>query len=273
MDVAGPRAIGLDRAACDISDTSAVESAMRSISPKVVINCAAYTAVDRAESEREAAFRINAGAAGIVARAAAAKSVPVIHLSTDYVYSGAGSAPHVEDEPIAPVNVYGASKGAGDLAVQAGNSAHLIVRVSWVFGAHGNNFVKTMLRLGRERSELRVVDDQVGAPTEARDISQALVTLAEQCQVTGFESWGVYHFASHPTTTWYQFARESFRRARLERPPRLIPIPTKEYKSAAIRPLNSVLDCSKIKRVFSVDRPDWRDALDRVLAQLEARSG
>src|SRR5262249_10315059 len=154
-------------------------------------------------------------------------------LSTDYVYAGTGSSPHVEGEAIAPVNAYGASKGAGDIAVQEGNPAHLVLRVSWVFGVHGNNFVKTMLRLGRERSELRVVDDQIGAPTEARDISEAILTLAELCQAAGFGNWGVYHFASQPATTWYEFAHETFRRARFETPPHLIPIPTKEYTSAA----------------------------------------
>ena len=269
-ELAGASAIGLDRTACDICDSSAVEHALRSLSPAVVVNCAGYTAVDRAESDRDEAFRVNAKGAGIVARAAAARSLPIIQLSTDYVYAGTGLAPHVEGEAVAPANLYGASKAAGDAAVQEGNPAHLLLRVSWVFGAHGTNFVKTMLRLGHERRELHVVSDQVGAPTEARDIAEAVLVMAKGCQAAGFGSWGVYHFASLPTTSWYEFAGEIFHRARLAAPPRLIPIPTKEYRSAAARPLNSVLDCTKIGRAFSIGQPDWRNALDRVLLELGA---
>src|SRR5205814_5272330 len=150
------------------------------------------TAVDQAESERERAFAVNAG---IIACAAAARGLPVIHRSTDYVYDGRSARPYFETDPVAPLNTYGASKAAGDAAVAVANPAHLILRVSWVFGIHGESFVKTMLRLGRERDELRIVDDQVGGPTEARDIADAILNMATVCQQPHFEAWGVYHFA------------------------------------------------------------------------------
>jgi dTDP-4-dehydrorhamnose reductase len=170
VERAGPGTRGFDRAACDICDEASVARALSVPMVTAVVNCAAYTAVDRAESDPEGAYAINAEGAGIVARASAARGLPIIHLSTDYVYAGTCVGSHREDEPVAPVNVYGASKAAGDAAVAAGNPAHLLLRVSWVFSVYGANFVKTMLRLGCERDELRVVADQRGGPTEARDI-------------------------------------------------------------------------------------------------------
>jgi dTDP-4-dehydrorhamnose reductase len=268
MDLAGANAIGFDRSACDISDAAAVEHVFNTTSPTLVVNCAAYTAVDLAESEREKAFQVNSIAAGIVARASASRALPVIHLSTDYVYAGTGLAPLHESEPIFPINCYGASKAAGDAAVREGNPAHLLLRVSWVFGKYGNNFVKTMLRLGQEREELRVVNDQRGAPTEARDIANTVLLLAQACRSSEFRSWGTYHYSSQPVTTWYEFAAEIFRQAHLRSKPRLLPISSGEYKTAAARPLNSMLDCSKIRRVFSIAQPDWRLSLQRVLAEL-----
>jgi dTDP-4-dehydrorhamnose reductase len=236
-----------------------------------VVNCAAYTAVDRAESEPERVFAVNAEAAGIVAGAAADRGLPVIHLSTDYVYAGAGGEPHREDSPIAPLNVYGASKAAGDAAVMAGNPAHLILRVSWIFGVHGTNFVKTMLRLGQGRSELRVVDDQRGAPTEARDIADAIIAIGAACRRPGFAGWGIYHFAGTPDTSWHGFAQAIFECAPGPAP-RLVAIPSRDYPTPAARPPNSRLDCGHIRRVFGIDRPDWRISLARVIADLRARS-
>jgi dTDP-4-dehydrorhamnose reductase len=264
---AGAAASGLTRAGCDITLRNAVAQALSQPGLSAVVNCAAYTAVDRAESERERAFAVNAEGAGIVARAAAERGLPVIHLSTDYVYAGEGAEPYREDAPIAPRNVYGASKAAGDAAVMAGNPAHLILRVSWVFGAYGANFVKTMLRLGRERSELRVVDDQRGGPTEARDIADAIMAIAAQCRRPSFADWGVYHFAGRPDTSWRGFAQAIFERA--EGPaPLLAAIPSRDYPTPAVRPLNSLLDCTRIRRVFGLERPDWRVALSRVIAEL-----
>jgi dTDP-4-dehydrorhamnose reductase len=266
---AGAEALGLGHAACDITDRAAVVQALAAPGLSAVVNCAAYTAVDRAESEPQQAFAVNAEGAGIVARAAAERGLPMLHLSTDYVYPGTGAAPYREDQPIAPVNVYGASKAAGDAAVAAAAPAHLILRVSWVFGAHGANFVKTMLRLGRDRRELRVVDDQKGGPTAAGDIAEAIMVMAARCLEPGFAAWGTYHFAGRPSTSWYGFAQTIF--ARTAKPaPRLVPIASRDYPTPAARPLNSMLECGRIRRVFGIDRPDWRRSLSRVMADLEA---
>ncbi len=267
---AGAAALTLTRAACDITDRAAVAQALSAPGLSAVVNCAAYTAVDRAEGERELAFAVNAEGAGIVARAAAERGLPLVHLSTDYVYAGTGAAPYREDQPLAPVNVYGASKAAGDAAVAAGDPAHLILRVSWVFGVHGANFVKTMLRLGRDRRELRVVDDQKGGPTAAGDIAEAIMVIAARCLQPGFAAWGTYHFAGRPSTSWYGFARAIFARA-AEPAPRLVPIQSRDYPTPAARPLNSMLECGRIRRVFGIGRPDWRRSLSRVIADLGER--
>lgn len=265
---AGTNAVGVDRATCDIRDSAAVERAIDAARPAIIVNCAGYSAVDRAEGEREEAFSINADGARIVARCAFARRLPVIHLSSDYVYAGTRTGPHREDDAIAPLNVYGASKAAGDAAVTATNPHHLILRVSWVFGVHGANFVKTMLKTGREQKELRVVDDRKGGPTEARDIADAILAMAEICLRPGFRDWGTYHFAGSPDTSWCGFARALFERA-AERAPRIVPIAAAERVEPAPRPLNSTLDCTKIARIFGIARPDWRVSLSRVVAHLE----
>ena len=267
VERAGVRGVGCDRAACDITDPVALTRSLSVPALSAVVNCAAYTAVDQAESDREGAYAINAAGAGNVARAAAARGLPLIHLSTDYVYAGTCPGPHREDEPIAPVNVYGASKAAGDAAVAEGNPAHLLLRVSWVFGVYGANFVKTMLRLGHERDELRVVADQHGGPTEARDIADAIIAMATACRRPGFAGWGTYHFAGAPPTSWYGFAQAVFERTS-GRSPRLSAITTSDYPTPAARPLNSTLDCSLIRRVFGIEQPDWRASLSRVLVDL-----
>jgi dTDP-4-dehydrorhamnose reductase len=263
----GEAGYGFDHAACDICDAASVALALSIPEITAVVNCAGYTAVDRAESEPDRAFAVNAGGAEIVARTAAARGLPVIHLSTDYVYAGTGAAPHREDEAAAPRNVYGASKAAGDAAVARANPAHLILRVSWVFGAHGTNFVKTMLRVGRERNELRVVADQIGGPTEARDIADAVIAMTAACRRPGFGAWGIYHFAGFPNTSWHGFADAIFTQVPGPRP-RLAAITSAEYPTPAARPLNSTLDCRRIRGVFGVEQPDWRKALLRVLAAL-----
>ena len=264
---AGAQGLSCGRVACDITDPVAVTRSLSAPALSAVVNCAAYTAVDRAESDREAAYAINAEGAGIVARASAARGLPVIHLSTDYVYAGTYVGRHREDEPLAPINVYGASKAAGDAAVAAGNSLHLLLRVSWVFGVYGANFVKTMLRLGRERDELRVVADQQGGPTEARDIADAIIAMVNASRQPDFTEWGTYHFAGAPPTSWHGFAQAIFERIS-GRSPRLVPIASKDYPTPAARPLNSTLDCSLIHRVFGLEQPDWRASLSRVLVEL-----
>jgi len=268
VERAGAAGRGLDRAACDICDERAVNRALSVADPAVVVNLAAYTAVDRAERESERAFAVNAAGAANVAKMAAARNLPIIHLSTDYVYAGAGATPFSETSPIAPVNVYGESKAAGDAAVAATNPAHLLLRVSWVFGVHGANFVKTMLRLGRERLELRVVDDQRGGPTEARDIADAILVMAAACREPGFDEWGTYHFAGAPSTSWHGFAQAIFARSRGPTPS-LAKIASSDYPTPARRPLNSELDCTRIRQVFGINQPDWRSSLSRVMAELD----
>jgi dTDP-4-dehydrorhamnose reductase len=270
MEQAQGRAFGLDEAACDICDERAVMRAVGAVPVSAVVNCAAYTAVDRAETERAQAFAVNEQGAGAVARAAAAHGLPVIHLSTDYVYAGDHSGSVDETAPIAPLNVYGASKAAGDAAVAAGNPAHVILRVSWVFGVHGGNFVKTMLRLGQDRPELRIIDDQRGGPTEARDIADAILAVAAALRAPEFDGSGVYHFTGAPATSWFGFAQAIFARTHGLKP-KLTPIATSDYPTPARRPLNSTLDCSKILRRFAITQPDWRVALSRVMASLEER--
>jgi dTDP-4-dehydrorhamnose reductase len=267
VERSGPGTRGFDKKACDICDEASVARALSVPMVTAVVNCAAYTAVDRAESEPERAFAVNAGGAEIVARAAAARGLPIIHLSTDYVYAGTAAMPHRENERIAPLNVYGASKAAGDAAVVGANPAHLLLRVSWVFGVYGANFVKTMLRAGQGCGELRVVADQIGGPTEARDIADAIITMAAACRRPGFSAWEVYHFAGAPTTSWHGFAQVIFERARQPRP-RLVAIASRDYPTPAARPLNSTLDCSRIQRVFGLEQPDWRVSLSRVMADL-----
>jgi dTDP-4-dehydrorhamnose reductase len=267
VERAGAVAHGLDRAGCDICDAASVARALAAPGLSAVVNCAAFTAVDRAESEPDQAFEVNLEGARIAAAGAAERGLPIIHLSTDYVFAGAGPLPHREDDPPAPLNVYGASKAAGEAAVAAANPAHLILRVSWVFGVHGGNFVKTMLRLGRERRKLRIVADQIGGPTEARDIADAVLRMAGICRHPSFSDWGAYHFAGAPDTSWYRLAEAVFAAARYA-PPRLAPILSRDYPTAARRPLNSRLDCNRIRRVFALERPDWRLSLARVIADL-----
>jgi dTDP-4-dehydrorhamnose reductase len=254
---------GLARADLDITDRSAVVSAMRNDPWDLVVNVAAFTAVDRAESERDAAFAVNRDGAANVAQACASRGIPLVHLSTDYVFDGTKAGAYTEDDPIAPLNVYGASKAAGEHAVRASLAEHIIVRTSWVYGARGHNFVKTMLRLGGERDELAIVDDQWGNPTAAADIAAAIVGIAARLR-----RWGTYHYCGAGTTTWYRLAVRIFELWSPRRRPSLRPIASAEYPTPARRPANSALDCRRIVEAFGVARPRWEDSLARVLAEL-----
>ncbi len=236
--------------------------------PALVINAAAYTAVDRAESEAELAHAINGTAVGSLARACVAASIPLFHLSTDYVFDGSGSRPWREDDPTGPLGVYGASKLAGELALRAAAGPHLLLRVSWVFGQEGTNFVRTMLRLGAERPALSIVSDQIGGPTSAEAIARTLLTLAEPA-ISGSAPLGTYHYAGTPAVSWCTFAGEIFEQAvalgLLERTPELTPIPTSAYPTPARRPANSRLDGSRFSASFGLPQPDWREDLRQCL--------
>ncbi|MCP4332090.1 MAG: dTDP-4-dehydrorhamnose reductase [Gammaproteobacteria bacterium] len=260
--------IALSRAQLDISDSSQLIAAIGQHRPDIVINAAAYTQVDRAEEDRDNAFAINRDGVANLARACKQASIPLLHISTDYVFSGDGAGAYREDDEIAPRSVYGASKAAGEAELRSLLDRHINLRTSWVFSATGGNFVKTMLRLGKERDELGIVDDQHGCPTSARRIAGVLLTIADSYLRGDDIEWGTYHFCSQPDTTWFRFAREIFRLAGGYENLRLNAITTGEYPTPAARPMNSVLDCSKLKASFGYSQPGWVDELRLVLKEL-----
>ena len=247
------RAFG--RTECDITDVVAVERAVAGSC--CVVNCAAYTAVDRAEADASAAYQVNALGAKNVAFVCAKTGVPLLHISTDYVFDGASSRPAREEDPPRPLSVYGASKLAGEEEIRTANALHIILRTSWIFSARGQNFVKTILGLAHAQPEVRVVADQIGGPTAAGDLAHAIIRLTNACQVPGFANWGTYHFSGAPPVSWYDFARAIV----AEQGARVLPVRTEEFPMPARRPLNSVLDCGRILRIFGIGQPDWRVAL------------
>lgn len=248
----------------DLSRPADCAALIRATAPRAVINAAAWTAVDKAEVEAEAAQTVNADAPGAMATACADMGISFLHVSTDYVFDGSGDAPRDEDAPTNPLNVYGATKLAGEQAVAAAGGHWAILRTSWVFSAHGANFLRTMLRLGAERPRLTVVADQVGGPTPAWSIAAALLSMADQMRGDSDKS-GLFHFAGRPDVSWAGFAREIMAKAGL--PAVIEDIPTTAYPTPATRPLNSRLDCGRVRRVFGIERPDWRDALAHILAE------
>jgi dTDP-4-dehydrorhamnose reductase len=266
----GWRSTFLGRGDCDLTIPGAAASAIAVQKPDLVINAAAYTAVDKAESDGAAAFRLNADAPGEMAMATAAAGIPFLHISTDYVFDGKSDRPYREDDLCAPLSSYGASKLAGEIAVREHQPRHIILRTAWVFSPYGSNFVRTMLRLGGERDELAVVGDQTGGPTAAADIARTLMRIA-QAIADGADSFGTYHYAGMPFITWHGFAQAIFARmsARgMKVPGKVREITTAEYPTAAPRPGNSRLDCSAILRDWHIQQPSWEDALDQCLAAL-----
>ncbi|WP_041527415.1 dTDP-4-dehydrorhamnose reductase [Paracoccus aminophilus] len=261
-----PEETFLGRDQADLSDPAACAAAIRASGADAVINAAAYTAVDRAESEPDLAARVNGEAPGAMAAACAELGIPFVHISTDYVFDGSGTAPWRETDATGPLGVYGATKLAGERAIAAAGGQWAVLRTSWVFSAHGANFVKTMLRLGAERDELRVVADQHGGPTPARDIAAACLTLAVGMKGDP-EKGGVYHFSGAADTSWAGFAREIMTQAGL--PCRVTEIATADYPTPAQRPANSRLDCSAIAQDFGIYRPDWQAGLAAVLTELK----
>ena len=264
--------VALGRAEIDILDPAAVRQALWRHKPHAVVSAAAYTAVDKAEAEEAAAMRLNAEAPRVMAEAAAEMGVPFLHLSTDYVFDGTLDRPYREDDAPNPQNAYGRTKLAGELAVAAACERHLILRTSWIFSEHGTNFMKTMLRLGQERDVVRVVDDQRGAPTYAGHLAAALIVLAERMDDACAPA-GTYHMTAEGETSWHGFAEAIFEECAargLKMPQELVAIPTSDFPTPAKRPLNSVLDCSKILKDHNVRLPHWRDglakAMDRLLA-------
>lgn len=256
----------LGRDAADLSDPAACAAAIRARAPAAVINAAAWTAVDAAEAEEGAAHVVNAEAPAAMARACADLDIPFLHVSTDYVFDGAGDRPWREDDPTAPLGAYGRTKLAGEAGVRRAGGRHAILRTSWVFSAHGANFVRTMLRLSETRDALSVVDDQVGGPTPAADIAATLLAMAEGLRAG--QGGGTYHYGGAPHVSWAGFARAIF--ARAGRGVAVTPVPSSEYPTPAARPRNSRLDGTRLARDFGIDPPDWRAGLDAVLSELGA---
>ncbi len=262
-----------DGSVCELADfdqPGSLPALLDRVRPAVVVNAAAYTAVDRAEQEPEAAFRANAEAPGVIARWCAAHGVPLVHYSTDYVFDGQGSTPYREDEPTAPLGVYGTSKRDGEEAVRAAGGRHMIFRTAWVYASHGGNFLRTMLRVGAERDELRVVADQIGTPTPAALIADV---TAQALRHPGKLS-GTWHLTASGQTSWHGFAEAIFAEAvaagLLSRAPRVEAIASSEYPTPAKRPAWSVLDNCKLQHDFALELPSWQAGLKRVIAELAA---
>lgn len=261
----GAHFAGRDQA--DLTDPDACAALIERLRPAAVINAAAYTAVDKAEGDVETATAVNALAPAAMAAACAALGVPFVHISTDYVFDGSGDQPFREADPTGPLGAYGATKLEGEQAILAAGGQWAVLRTSWVFSAHGNNFVKTMRRLGAERDRLTIVADQIGGPTAAADIAAAVLEMARQMQADPAKG-GIYHFAGAPDVSWADFARDIFARSGLK--PAVEDIPTSAYPTPARRPRNSRLDCTAITRDFGISRPDWRDSLTAVIKELDA---
>ena len=252
--------------AADFADPQSLQPLVERVAPDIVVNAAAHTAVDRAEQERDLAFAINAEAPDVLARACAARGARLVHYSTDYVFDGGGTRPYREDDPTSPLGVYGHSKRAGELAVLGGSARHLLFRTAWVYAAHSHNFLRTMLRVGAERDELRVVADQVGTPTPAALIADV---TARALQGDPQRS-GVWHLTPTGQTSWHGFAEAIFEgavaRGLLARRPKVEAITTADFPTPATRPAYSVLDCTALQRDFGIQLPDWREALHHTLA-------
>ena len=255
------------RETADLTDPAACAALIRQLHPSAVINAAAYTAVDKAESDAATAQLVNADAPAAMAAACAELGIPFVHISTDYVFDGSGDTARAEDAPTAPLGVYGQTKLDGERAVQAAAGQYAIMRTSWVFSAHGNNFVKTMLRFGAERDRLTIVADQIGGPTASADIAAAALSMAATMRADATKG-GIYHFAGAPDVSWADFAREIFAQSDLA--PEVVDIPSSDYPTPAKRPLNSRLDCAAITRDFGIARPDWRFSLQDVIKELRA---
>jgi len=269
--------IALDRAACDLARPAEVARILRAATPDIIVNAAAYTAVDRAEQEEELATLINGTAVGEIAQAARQLGALLIHYSTDYVFDGRKDAPYAEDDVPSPISAYGRSKLAGERAIAQCGGRYLIVRTSWIYAARGHNFLKTVLRLARERDELRIVEDQIGAPTWARDLAAATAVMTRQARQEiardDFES-GLFHVTGSGATSWFVFARAVVKQAEqfglLARKSKIVPIASSEYPVAATRPKNSRLSGARARHRFQIALPEWEQSLAVCMRELSA---
>jgi dTDP-4-dehydrorhamnose reductase len=258
----------------DITDPVAVRRLVGGVDPDLVVNAAAFTAVDAAEDHAESAFAVNRDGPGRLAGVCSTAGIPLVHISTDYVFDGTGSRPYDEQDPVSPLGVYGRSKAEGEDAVRNRLTEHLIVRTSWLFGAEGDNFVKTMLRIGKRESTVRVVSDQVGCPTCAEDLADTILQVVSRIGSGTTDGWGTYHFCNRGATTWHRFAEAIFALARGRcslQVATVAPISTAEFGAAAPRPAYSVLSCERIARRFGIVPRPWQaalaDTLDAILSR------
>jgi dTDP-4-dehydrorhamnose reductase len=264
----GLEILALDRADLDITNPVSVSEEVNRSGVSLVVNAAGYTAVDEAESEPELAFAANRDGPAYLASACGKAGIPLVHISTDYVFDGQKQGSYLETDPVSPLSVYGKSKAAGEVAVRKHLREHFILRTGWVYGVHGHNFVKTMLRLGREREEVQVVTDQYGCPTYAADLAETILRIATQFLQGGQVHWGTYHYCGKGVTNWYGFAEQIFALAREHvflKVKRIEPITTAEYPTPAKRPSNSVLDCSLIEKTFDIRPKPWLESLAQML--------
>ena len=266
--------VALDADDCDLGDTDATVGTIRALAPRVIVNAAAYTAVDKAEDDAVAAGRINAGAPGVIAAEAHRLGSPLIHYSTDYVFDGRKDSPYVETDSPVPLSVYGRTKREGELAIEASGAKAVIFRTSWIFGVHGGNFVKTILRLARERETLRVVADQVGSPTPAALIADVTAQVLGRLRREGFaDGCQFFNLSAASAVSWHGFATAIVERALVQglaglklKPEAIEPIPASAYPLPAMRPANSRLDCSLLENAFDLTMPDWQPYLQRMLS-------
>lgn len=262
--------LAVDRDELDITDRDAVFNVVKTFKPDVIINAAAHTAVDRAESEVELSEAINVKGPQYLAEVANEIGAVILHISTDYVFEGTGTGEYKEDDQTNPQGVYGRTKLEGEIAVQQANPRSIILRTAWVFGEHGHNFVKTMLRLAKERDTLDIVGDQIGGPTYASNVATTLIEIANQILVDKKGNFGIYHYTGKPYVSWYEFAKAIFAEAELqnilEKSPLVNSIATSDYPTPAKRPANSRLDLTKIKQVFNIEPSDWQAALKNIKA-------
>lgn len=273
---AWPRGVGIEfrgRDSADLASPATLETAIAASKPRVVINAGAYTAVDKAESERVQAFVVNRDGPGALAAACARHNAALIHISTDYVFNGAKAGAYVEDDAVGPLSVYGQSKEAGERLVRAALPQHVILRTEWVYSPFGHNFVKTMLRLGAERGELRIVADQQGCPTSARDIATTIIAIAGAIIAGKSDGYGTFHYCGAGATTWCDFARAIFADAAAHgvQTPAIHAIATADYPTPATRPKNSVLDCTRLTKTYGIAPTPWRAALKACIDELMAQ--
>ena len=261
--------VALGRSDLDITNAASIAAALKKYQPELLINAAAYTAVDKAESEAELAYGINETATALLADACAAANIPMLHISTDYVFDGFKEGLYTEEDPVNPLAVYAKSKEAGERALRERVERHIILRTSWVFGIQGNNFVKTMVRLAKDCDRLTVVADQFGGPSSARGIADALLTIAAHYEKAGTVAWGTYHYCQRPYVSWHQFAQAIIERATeigiLDHDVAVIPITSSEFVTRVTRPTNSRLNIGKFEALFSVNTTMWEDDMRLVI--------